>query len=316
MNQQANRTLVGLFVVGGIALALAFLVALGGGWFQGDRPRSLARFDQDVRGLDTGAAGRRRGVTVGKVISILVQADGTSARSGVPVVLEIDPGLASRLGAGEMLGSQEGLEQAIQNGLTAKLRLQSFVTGVLYVDLDYTKARTEPPARTSSDIPIIPTELSDHVALTQAVGRTLENVSKVDFADLAQRLVKLTDTLTRLTDNPEVTQASKDLSSALAAFQRVATTLDSQVTPLGEDFKATTKEVRDSLAKLGRAADQLGDLARQGGTTRTQLDQSLQDLGDAAQALRALADYLDRNPEALLRGKRDTQETTREAPQK
>ena len=305
MNTQANRTLVGLFVLGGLALAVGFLLALGGGWFAGERPRALARFDQDVSGLDTGSAVRLRGVTVGKVTSILIQAGGASARTGVPVVLEIDPGLAARLGAGEVLGTQEGLDEAIRSGLTAKLRLQSFVTGILYVDLDYAAPRAEPPAK-ADGVTVIPTELSDHVALTQAVGRTLDNLSAVDFRGLGERVGKLSDSLVRLTDSPEVAQAAKDLSAAMASFQRVAAALDGQVGPLGEDLRATAKEARAALGKLGVAADQLGGLARADSSTRLQLDQTLQDLGEAAQAIRSLADYLDRHPEALLKGKRES----------
>lgn len=303
MSTSANRTLVGLFVLGGIALTLGFLLALGGGWFKGDRPRALARFDQDVSGLDAGSAVRLRGVTVGKVTSILVQVGGETSRAGVPVVIEIDPGLASRLGAGDVLGTQEGLDQAIQAGLTAKLRLQSFVTGVLYVDLDYAAPRSEPPAKVDA-LTLIPTELSDHVALTQAVGRTLENLSAVDFADLAGKVGKLADSLRSLSDSPDVGQATKDLAAAMASLNRLSTALESQTGPLAGDLRATAEEARRTLGQLGRAADNLGDLAKPGGATRLQLDQSLQDLGEAAQAIKALADYLDRHPEAILRGKR------------
>ena len=302
MSTSANRTLVGLFVLGGIALTLGFLLALGGGWFTGDRPRALARFDQDVSGLDAGSAVRLRGVTVGKVTSILVQVRDT-ARGGVPVVVEIDPGLAARLGAGEVLGTQEGLDKAIQSGLTAKLRLQSFVTGVLYVDLDYAAPRSEPPAK-ADGLSVIPTELSDHVALTQAVGRTLENLSAVDFADLAGKVGKLADSLRSLSDSPDVGQATKDLAAAMASLNRLSTALESQTGPLAGDLKATAEEARRTLGQLGRAADNLGDLAKPGGATRLQLDQSLQDLGEAAQAIKSLADYLDRHPEALLKGKK------------
>jgi len=307
MSTSANRTLIGLFVLGGLALSLGFLLALGGGWFAGDRPRALARFDQDVSGLDTGSAVRLRGVTVGKVAAILVQVGGDHPASGVPVVLEIDPGLAARLGAGEVLGTQEGLDKAIQGGLTAKLRLQSFVTGVLYVDLDYASPRPQPPAR-SDGVPVIPTELSDHVALTKAVGRTLENLSEVDFAGFSDRIGKLADSLRTLSDSPDVGQAAKDLSAAMASLNRLATALDAQAGPLAGDLRATAEEARRALGQLGRAADHLGDLTKPEGATRLQLDQSLQDLGEAAQAIKALADYLDRHPEALLRGKRPSEE--------
>jgi hypothetical protein len=36
---------------------------------------------------------------------------------------------------------------------------------------------------------------------------------------------------------------------------------------------------------------------------RSSLDETLQEIADAAQAVRTLADYLERNPSVLLRGK-------------
>lgn len=303
MKASANRTLVGVFVLAGLALTLAFLVALGGGWLEGDRPRLIARFDQDVSGLDTGSAVRLRGVTIGKVDRILIRAGGQSSRS-VPVILEIDPALAARLGVGDTLGTQEGLEQAVAGGLTAKLRLQSLVTGILYVDLDYPEKPGERRLGRIGDLAEIPTELSDHVALTQAIGVTVESLSKVDFAGLGEKLGRLADSVNRLAEDPALAQASRDLSAAMASFNRAADKLAQQVGPLGEDLRLTSEEARRTLGKLGQAAGNLDDLTRAGGATRTQLDQALSDFAEAAQAVKSLADYLDRNPEAILRGKR------------
>jgi len=308
MSTSANRTLIGLFVLLGLALSLAFLVALGGGWLRGDRPRLLARFNQDVSGLDAGSAVRLRGVAVGKVASILIRA-GQSGGNSIPVIIEIDPDLAERLGVGDTLGTQEGLEQAVLGGLTAKLRLQSFVTGILYVDLDYVDAPGDRLLRRAEGLTEIPTELSDHVALTQAVGRTVANLSQVDFNALSGKLGRLADSVNRLAEDPALAQASRDLSAAMAAFNRVSEKLSQQIEPLGQDLRLTAEETRRTLAKLGQAADNLQDLTRAGGATRTQLDQALVDFAEAAQAVRSLADSLDRNPEAILKGKRRPAET-------
>lgn len=303
MSTTANRTLIGAFVLLGLALTLAFLVALGGGWLKGDRPRLLARFDQDVSGLDTGSAVRLRGVAVGKVASILIRA-GDAGNKSIPVVIEIDPDLAERLGVGDTLGTQEGLEQAVLGGLTAKLRLQSFVTGILYVDLDYAPAAGERSLRRADGMTEIPTQLSDHVALTQALNRTVGNLSQVDFAALSSKLGRLADSVSRLAEDPALAQASRDLSAAMASFNRVAEKLSQQIGPLGDDLRLTAEETRKTLGKLGQAADNLQDLTRAGGATRTQLDQALVDFAEAAQAVKSLADTLDRNPETILKGKR------------
>lgn len=311
MNATANRSLIGVFFVAGIALLIASLLALGGGWFSGTHPQAIAYFNQDVSGLDTGSPVRLRGVTIGKVQAILLRAGKQAGQErSVPVVLDFDPALARRLGAGEVLGTQAGVDTAIRGGLIAKLKLQSFVTGVLYVDLDYAEAG---PAelRRIDDTPEIPTVLSDHVAFTQAFSRTVENLSAVDFKGISDRVDRLITSVSRLTEDPALAQAGKDLSAAMSSFSRLSEKLESRINPLADDLQSTSAEARKALAKLGMAADQLNDLTRREGTTRMQIDQAVADFSEAAQAVKSLADYLDRNPEALLKGKRrqETEET-------
>jgi len=311
MTATANRSLIGVFFVAGIALLIASLIALGGGWFSGSRPQAIAYFNQDVSGLDTGSPVRLRGVTIGKVHAILLRAGRQAGQDRtVPVVIDFDPALARRLGAGELLGTQEGVDAAIRGGLVAKLKLQSFVTGVLYVDLDY--AETGPAElRRVEGAPEIPTVLSDHVAFTQAFSRTVENLSAVDFKGISDRVDRLISSVSRLTEDPALAQAGKDLSAAMSSFSRLSEKLESRVNPLADDLQSTSAEARKALAKLGIAADQLNDLTRREGATRLQIDQAVADFSEAAQAVKSLADYLDRNPEALLKGKRrqETEET-------
>lgn len=304
MNPHPNRTLIGLFFVAGIALLIAFLLALGGGWFTGNRPHAIAYFNQNVSGLDTGSPVRLRGVAIGKVSAILLSAGRQVGQErAVPVMIEFDPALARRLGAGETLGTPEGVVTAIKGGLCAKLKLQSFVTGVLYVDLDYAESGPA-EVRISEGVPEIPSVLSDHVAITQAFSRMIDNLSGVDYKGISDRLGTLIASLNRLTDDPALAQAGKDLSSAMAAFSRLSEKLSSRVDPLADDLQATSAEARRTLAKLATAADQLNDLTRRDGATRAQVDQAVADFSQAAQAVKSLADYLDRNPEALLKGKR------------
>jgi paraquat-inducible protein B len=304
MSSSANRTFIGLFFIGGLALFIAFLIALGGGMFSGNRPSAIAYFNQDVSGLDTGSPVRLRGVTIGKVNSILLRAGKQSDEDrAVPVIIEFDPSLARKLGAGEILGTQEGVESAIKGGLVAKLKLQSFVTGVLYVDLDYLDAGAQKVRHTDA-VPQIPTALSDHVAFSKAFARTVENISTIDFKGISERLNGLITSVNRIADDPALAQATKDLSIAMATFNRVSEKLGEQIAPLAEDLKSTSGEARKTLVKLGLAADHLQDLTRQGGASRTQLDQAVTDFSEAAQSVKSLADYLDRHPEALLKGKR------------
>lgn len=304
MSNSVNRSLIGVFFVTGLLLTLACLMALGGGWLSGKHPQAIIYFNQDVSGLDTGSPLRLRGVTIGKVSKILIRAgDQPGQERAVPVVVMIDPAIASRLGAGEQLGTPEGVESAIKDGLCAKLKMQSIITGVLFVDLDYANAKPVEIRRVDG-MPEIPSVLSDHVTLSQALNRTMENLSMVDFKGISERFNALISSVSHLTEDPALVQAGKDLSAAMTSFSHLSDKLNAEVTPLTEDLRATSVEARKALAKLGAAADQLNDLARRDGATRLQVDQAVADFSQAAQAVKSLADYLDRNPESLLRGKR------------
>ena len=55
---------------------------------------------------------------------------------------------------------------------------------------------------------------------------------------------------------------------------------------------------------MQQAGNALGSNAPQG----TDLPKLMQELTDAARSVRALADYLDRHPEALIRGRKQEEE--------
>ena len=62
MAKQANKTAVGLFVVGAVALLVAALIIFGGGKFFQETNQYVAFFEGSVKGLNPGApAGRRYG---------------------------------------------------------------------------------------------------------------------------------------------------------------------------------------------------------------------------------------------------------------
>jgi paraquat-inducible protein B len=120
----------------------------------------------------------------------------------------------------------------------------------------------------------------------------------------------------------EVRGASASLRALLIDVQQLVRRVDGQVVPVAESAKQTLEAARATLkdgqqlvrsvdGRVGRLADSFTDTAKAAQTTiataQRRIDDNLvgalQELSSAARAIRVLADYLERNPNALLYGK-------------
>src|SRR4030095_15830462 len=136
MGSKINPTTIGAFVVGAIVLVIAGVLLFGGGkFFQEKRPYVMF-FDSSVEGLNVGAPVIFRGVQVGQVTDIAALADHKAFTLVIRVQGESGPGAIKVIG-GPLPDPRQAVEGLIQKGARASLRMQSFVTGVLYVAFDF-----------------------------------------------------------------------------------------------------------------------------------------------------------------------------------
>jgi paraquat-inducible protein B len=179
----ARPAVVGAFVLGGLALAVAAILFFGGTRLFAPTTRAVIFFEGSVAGLDIGAPVTFRGVRVGSVqhVALHLSVDG---RARIPVTVELLPGQV--LLEGEEVRRGTGLERFVAAGLRAQLVMQSFVTGQLRIDLDF---RPGTPATTvaadTSGLPQIPALPSDF----ERLRATLAEVPVQDLAQTAQRVL-------------------------------------------------------------------------------------------------------------------------------
>ncbi|MEY3957508.1 MAG: hypothetical protein RJA37_111 [Verrucomicrobiota bacterium] len=335
MRRSANVTLIGAFVAGGVLLFIVAMMLLGAGSFAGPKPGAIAFFEDSVSGLDIGAPVKFRGVSVGKVSQVLLRTPGqVGSDYAVPVVMEFTPDLLTRRGLDRTLLDQSGLRLSIEKGLRAKLQQQSVITGVLYVELDYfpdTPVKLHDPKGELPEVPTLPSNLG---ALTKAVSQTLDQLSKVDFVSITKKvdsilgrldegaskiefqringnLVTASENIAKVTADPAITQAVMDFSAAMKGVESLARRLDSKVDPVATDIGAMAQAGRNALQRLEEASANLRTLTKPGSPARRDLEQAMADVSEAAQAIRSLADFLERNPETVLTGRRGRESVER-----
>src|SRR5215468_10649108 len=163
MGRQMNPTTIGAFVVGAIVLLIAGALLFGGGKFFQEKLPYVLFFESSVEGLNVGAPVIFRGVQVGQVTAIQAIADPQTFEIRIKVNISLVRGSIKVGTEGQRFEDpHQAMEGLIRRGARATLRTQSFVTGVLYVALDFfpgTPVRLLGLDPTVPEIPTIPSAM-------------------------------------------------------------------------------------------------------------------------------------------------------------
>lgn len=266
----------------------------------------LVHFDGSVRGLSPGAPVEFRGIRVGVVSSVALEFDPAAARIRIPVGIEIEPQrlVPSGLGQAERAANDHRrMAELVRRGLRAQLQTGNLLTGELFVDLTF--GADAPPAEldTSGPIPVIPSVPATIEALQASVTAIMNKIAGLPLDQLVASLGKTAGGLETIVNSPDVQQAAKTLGATLAQVQQTLGRIDAGATPLmgsvttaAASADAALRQARTTMASIQRTAGSDSPLA--GGA-----EDVMQELSRAARSIRVFADYLDRHPEALLRGK-------------
>jgi paraquat-inducible protein B len=332
VSKKANPTLIGAFVIGAIVLVIGAVTILGSGRLFRKTYEFVLYFEGSVSGLREGAPVKYKGVEIGSITSILLQLDEGAEVNRIPVIIKLEANkISGSRGVGGSLADQAGLKAAIDRGLRGQLQTESIVTGVLFVALDLVPDSpakfVQPPGSRYQEIPTITTTLQK---VQDIVGKLLTKLDDIDFKELLTSVtdaVKNIDGFTknqdlkeafagvnRLVNKPELHAAIKSLdqtvlriSQAADGVQKVAGSLDRSVATLSADLKETLTGVRDALKQIQITVANVDGFVDPNSPTSYELTKALKELSGAARSLRLMADYLERNPRALLFGKPESE---------
>ena len=239
--------------------------------------------------------------------------DESSRKFVVPVAIEVEPHIV-RTKSGEQidLRDRETLRRLVERGLRARLRLQSILTGQLYVDLDF---HPDKPARfvaTDPEVSEIPTVRT----AVQELTSKLEGFPMDKFlADVAAIGTALSKTL----DTPEVRNLPRRLDATLKHLESLAARLDAKSGPILEETRSDLAEMKKALADIEKMEDTLyGSLDKAVADAAKNLQgpwamvlEGMKARGSAtgSSATAALEQLTERSREAVRRGRAQAQST-------
>lgn len=315
-----SATLIGAFVLGAIALTVAGVLFFGAGALTEKRIPMVSFFHGSVAGLRVGAPVTFRGVRVGEVKSIAIRFDAATSESIIEVNMELLPDAVTVYGAPPP-PNEAAVPELVRRGMTARLVLESFVTRLLNIDLDF-----RPGARVSrlggtTAAPEVPTVPGDWEGLAKQLQET-------DIAAVLAGVQRTLASVDAILNGPEVKQTIEQLPLLVNDLRRTVNTIEREATGLSRQGRATLANVDSTLASaqtliadLDREAtrtltaargtfegasttvDEANALLDPRGRTMMQVQRTIDDLAAAAARLRSFAERVDRDPSVLVRGR-------------
>jgi len=297
MKNVANSTLVGAFTLGAAFIFLGFLFFTGGlaSW-RDHNERFVLVFNENVFGLNEGGKVTLNGVKIGRVERFFI---GDALEEGpVPVLIEINRKLVDRhkVSMGNVIFSEDGsFKPEVLPFLVGQLVQESFVTGILYVNLatDFDSADSNDTLQELYGYRVLQSKGSIFAEISESIN--LEKLSK----QVSEFLESATAQLNEL-------QTEKIRKSFLLISESAKQLLDLSSTELpllSQNVGKTSSRVRESLKKLDLVNDRLQEVLAPDSDLRFGAVNALHDLSEMSKSLKNLSDLLERNPQALLRGK-------------
>jgi paraquat-inducible protein B len=275
----------------------------------------LVSFEGSVRGLRPGAAVEFRGIEVGRVRSVDLAFDEVAQTLRLPVVIEIEArdhssGIApTGVTPDEIVAV---MTRFVERGVRARLDTGNLLTGDLIVTLDFYPDAPPATLGRAGDLPVIPSVPSQIQALTASVTGVLKRLATLPIEDIAAETRATIRAFGALAEAPELKAALTSLDAALATLQgslvrvdRLAAAAERDVPGVLEAARGAAAAAAQTLQQARVTVDSVSTLVGPTSPLRYELNEALKQLATAARSIREFAAYLERQPDALIRGRQE-----------
>lgn len=247
--KEANPKLIGIFVIGGFALAAVALVLFSSQDLFTPKRIFVAYFRQSVNGLNVGAPIRFRGIPVGEVLRIDGVYDPETGNMIPRLTLEFRPETMENARVEE--GEYTLLPLLLKRGMRASLKSASLLTGQLYVELDFHPDKPERYLGSGIDAyPEMPT-------IDSGLDQVITKFSELPIEDVIARVTSTLAAAEDLLRNPHVDESLAMLPTLLTDADAFAVDLrqfmKSDVVDTVREAKQTLEVARKSMQTLTTA---------------------------------------------------------------
>jgi len=344
--KKMQPVMIGVFVSLSIFIFMTGIVLFAGSRFFNKDNLVIAYFDDSLKGLSVGAPVTYMGVTVGQVKEIKIQIKERGPREHnviIPVIIAFDTNPEMVITGAEfnsVQGVDAFIESMIKQGLRAKLKTISLVTGKRYIDLalyNNTIAMYQDQRGKYLEIPTLPSDIHQmqkvlgDMDLGRLYHKVLSTFESLDTLakSLSQALSHektqtLVDDLVAASENlnailgkidsgmdpilKKVNRELDDISALTLNANTVITTLDQHIQPVAASFTKTLDNLDNTLLQANQLLNQAEQTLQPSSPLYHRLSETLRQLETTSSSIKQLSDFISRNPDALIFGLQQTGE--------
>lgn len=251
------------------------------------RQAFVSYFESDVSGLGRGDPVQFFGQQIGTITDVGLDFDPVVLRARVRVRFEVQP---ERIDGNAGLGDPvEITRKLVARGMRAQLLTTSYLTGSKALSLGFLPSAPAAEMTRDGDSYVIPSINGGLDSILSSVSDIASKLNRVPIDEIGSNL----------------NSTLRSASGALGSVQDLARKADTGLSPVLARLPALMTSLQDAVAKAGRAVGSLDASYGKDSQFNRELERAMVQVGDTARSIRLLADYLDRHPEALVRGRAD-----------
>lgn len=260
----------------------------------------VAYFQGSVQGLGPGSAVDLFGLDIGRVTAVTPEIDRAQPR--VRVDMEIEPRRIFADADTSWRNPLQVMQHLIAGGLRAELTTRSVITGQEAVSLEFVAGASPAQAALEGPAIVVPSR-GGGGNLMDAVSAVADELNRVPLAQIAENLNQLLANANHTIGSPDMRASIKTLSTTLQQLQTLVRQTNTGLTPALRRLPAISDQLQQAMTHANQVLAGLGNNYGANSDFHRDLRQLMDQASDAARSVRMLADFLDRHPEALLRGR-------------
>ncbi len=259
-------------------------------------------FRSSVAGLTRGSPVEVFGIQIGTVTDVHLLLESGGRNMQARVAFDLQP---ERVFTEQELAQQKSPEvitrTLVGDGMRAVIESTSLITGQKAIALEYVPGAPPATVGREGDALVLPSQPGGLDNITNAVSSIANKLNAIPIESIGRSLDDTLRAVDRATAGPDLREAVHNLSGVMADLRGLVRKTDQGLTPVLQKLPQMSRDLQMAVARLSNALGQDG----YGGNSDFQrgVSRLLNQLEDAARSIRMLADFLDRHPEALLRGR-------------
>jgi len=334
MSKQVSPALIGSFFLAALGLVIIAIFMFGGDSIFKKHHQFVLFFhtENNLNGLNVGAPVKLEGVQIGVVKEVALLVDEKTLEVVKPVVIELDysniindddddTDFESKDGDAH----NESTKNFIKKGLKAQLKTQSLLTGLLYIEFQFTpQDAVVMSGKNFRDLPELPTTTNATEDLKREAQEVADRIAKLPLEQIVEDLAINMHEIKVILTSQSLKENRQGVNQSIKEMEKLLVNLNDNFTPLMLNLNGTMKdtrvvvqefsrEIKPVLSSLEKTLNKATELLSESqyavrsfeelSSPEAPLWQALEALKEAAKSTKNLTDTLERNPESIIYGK-------------